>query len=346
MAIHTANFLYLGNFASIDQNDPAEWSSENAGDLLGTYAPATHPLSVMAVTGYDADDSGAVESNDAGQIPEDFSYQISDYVIVSGLDSVVYYDATVLRGDGSSFDTQLWVIQLENGDVFVTWAGVQLSNVQIQSITLTSVVNADYDGLFVPSDSITNLQFVCIAKGAAIATPDGVRPIQSLSVGDLVLTRDRGPQPILWIGQRTVEASVGQEPIRFAPGSLGEGVPSRPALLSRQHRVALPDGLALAPARRGQSVTYFNLFLPRHSLISANGLWVESFWPGQEGMQLLTKRERAQIGQVRPMVALFGAAAYGQPARPFLTRREAEGRLHAGKLKRPRHFRQGLKSAS
>ncbi|WP_305884600.1 Hint domain-containing protein, partial [Limimaricola litoreus] len=43
---------------------------------------------------------------------------------------------------------------------------------------------------------------ICFTAGTRIATPFGPRRAEDLAVGDLVLTRDHGPQPLRWTGSR------------------------------------------------------------------------------------------------------------------------------------------------
>lgn len=44
---------------------------------------------------------------------------------------------------------------------------------------------------------------VCFAAGTLIDTPQGAKPIETLRIGDEVLTKDSGAQKIVWIGTQT-----------------------------------------------------------------------------------------------------------------------------------------------
>ena len=73
---------------------------------------------------------------------------------------------------------------------------------------------------------------ICFTPGTRIATPTGPRLIQTLQPGDLVLTKDDGPQPVIWTGERRMSgarlyAMPHLRPIRFRAGSLGSIGPSR-----------------------------------------------------------------------------------------------------------------------
>ncbi|SLN42583.1 hypothetical protein AQS8620_01704 [Aquimixticola soesokkakensis] len=93
-----------------------------------------------------------------------------------------------------------------------------------------------------------NTLAVCFCVGTLIATPSGWVAIETLSVGDLVETRDHGAQPLRWLEHRHIPRALLAQapmlrPVVFSPGSLGRGVPSAPLWLSAQHRI-----LVSAPA--------------------------------------------------------------------------------------------------
>ena len=58
---------------------------------------------------------------------------------------------------------------------------------------------------------------ICFTPGTRMATPMGARDIATLKVGDLVVTRDYGLQPIRWIQHRTRPAMDRFVPIRIKP---------------------------------------------------------------------------------------------------------------------------------
>ena len=83
---------------------------------------------------------------------------------------------------------------------------------------------------------------VGFTAGTLTDTPLGRRRGEDLCPGVLVLTMDDGPQPIRWVGSRTV---TGQEmrddpqlrPVLIAAGALGPAQPSRDLMMQRQHRI-------------------------------------------------------------------------------------------------------------
>jgi autotransporter passenger strand-loop-strand repeat protein len=131
----------------------------------------------------------------------------------------------------------------------------------------------------------------CFVAGTLIATPGGAVPVERLSVGDVVLTEGGGVEPVIWTGQRRVDCGRHAEPQRIWPvciraDAFGPSRPSRDLLLSPDHAI-FAEGV-LIPVKHlinGRSitqlaaavVTYVHVELPRHAVILAEGLPVESY---------------------------------------------------------------------
>ena len=77
-----------------------------------------------------------------------------------------------------------------------------------------------------------------ITPDTRIATPTGNRPACELMVGDLVITRDDGPQPITNIREAiSAPSERNHYPVRIAQGALGYGLPHADLCVGSQHRV-------------------------------------------------------------------------------------------------------------
>lgn len=181
----------------------------------------------------------------------------------------------------------------------------------------------------------------CFAAGTLIATPTGDRAIDDLSEGDLVLTADHGPQPIRWIGSRTLtraelRANPRLRPIRIAAGALGAGLPRRDLLVSPQHRMLVRSAIAvrmfnavevLIPALRlvgvpgitvddtADSVTYVHMLFDRHEIVTAEGAPSESLFTGPEALKSVGAAARAEIIALFPELDMPGHLAVS--ARPI-----------------------------
>lgn len=204
----------------------------------------------------------------------------------------------------------------------------------------TSFNLADSDGDVAPDGSnavplVRDFDYrdstICFTVGTAIRTPSGERRIESLKAGDLVLTVDHGPQPIRWIGHRTVCATGALAPIRFQTGSIGN---HRDLLVSPQHRILVGGYLThlhfgeaevLAPAKSlvdelgvtvayGGVVTYFHMLFDRHQIVIANGAPSESFFPGGFGLDTLEGMAREEVFRLFPELR-SDLGAYGPAGR-------------------------------
>lgn len=141
---------------------------------------------------------------------------------------------------------------------------------------------------------IADIVCAAFAPGTRIARPDGsLSPISALVPGDLVLTRDNGPQPVRWIGRVTLGARGNLAPVVFTAGTLGN---MGDLVVSPGHRIhvyqrggARIGGTAalLVQARHlvdgdrvhrreGAHADYVSLVFDHHEIIYAEGVPVES----------------------------------------------------------------------
>lgn len=358
----TWNALYLGNFGTQLDSTEGNNTSENAGVLVGqTFGSAGSPLSnqVVSVTTIEAGGSGSVmDIDDAGDQVQ-FDLGDGSGVQTNAFDGGALYNATLTYKDGSTATITAPVFQDAEGNLFLAPEYSENSDVgameagAIESITLDSLAGDTYSGLV--ADRVLT-EFVCFAPGTRITTPLGTRRVETLNRGDLIETLDDGPQPLRWRGVRTLDFSVAgenQKPVEIKPGAFGENLPARRLVVSPQHRILLRTGgddvLAIAKAlvptprvRRMDGVrriTYHTLLMRRHSILFAEGLAVESFYPGPYAMRLLTAAQRLSILAEFPGM-LQDRWFYGTHVRPLLSRGDAE------KLARTNRLRQAGVGAS
>ena len=176
----------------------------------------------------------------------------------------------------------------------------------------------------------------CFASGTRIATPFGPRPVEALLPGEMVMTLDHGPQPVLWkahilAARPGTPASRGSWPVTLSGGW------GRPLVVSAQHRVLVRDpwfqlsrdssevlapACGLAPSRRpdiDRPPVWHHLLLARHEVIRAEGVWTESLFTGGAifaAMPALAARS------ARAALAAAGVGLHATPARPCLSRTE------------------------
>ncbi len=166
---------------------------------------------------------------------------------------------------------------------------------------------------------------ICFTKGTRILTPRGEVPIERLSAGQEVLTLDHGPQPIRWIGHRTVRATGALAPVQFLAGAIGN---HRDLLVSPQHRMlqGRRARTGLAPAIKlvdhdlvhvafGGMVTYMHLIFDQHEVIFAEGAASESFHPSMDTLETLTPPAREELFDLFPRLR-SDPNGYGPKVRP------------------------------
>ncbi|MFC0339346.1 Hint domain-containing protein, partial [Paracoccus niistensis] len=189
--------------------------------------------------------------------------------------------------------------------------------------------------------AFVTVEVACFTRGTLIETPRGPVAIEDLRAGDLVLTRDRGAQPLRWTGSSRVDAATLAEtprlrPIRIRAGALGQGAPARDLLVSPQHRIlvrskiaqrmfgapevlvaakqlVLLDGIDVAEDLAG--VEYFHLLFDRHEVVISNGAETESLYTGPQALRSVGPAARQEILDLFPQLLDDSVAA--EPARPL-----------------------------
>jgi hypothetical protein len=218
------------------------------------------------------------------------------------------------------------------------------SNAQTYTIALQDTVdppgplqtNTDGNGgTFVGSNY--NADLPCFAAGTRIATPDGERPVESLSAGDRVLLADGTEADLVWTGHRTVDIARHPRPwrvrpIRIAAGAFGPALPRRDVFVSPDHAIFLDgvlipakllvDGGAIAQVAWAR-VAYHHLELASHDILLAEGLPVESY---------LDAGDRANFFDAGPVFRLFPDFAQPKPASVWETRGRAPLALSGPRL--------------
>lgn len=188
---------------------------------------------------------------------------------------------------------------------------------------------------------------ICFAAGTMIETDRGPRAVESLEVGDLVLTRDHGLQAVRWLGcapvsRAALDAAPHLRPIRIRAGALGAGKPAADLVVSPQHRILVSSKIAarmfgtaevLVAAKQLSgldgigidadlpSVDYYHILLDHHEIVFANGAEAETLLTGPEALKTLSPASRAEIEMLFPELAAPDYAA--RPAYPLARGREA-----------------------
>lgn len=169
-----------------------------------------------------------------------------------------------------------------------------------------------------------------------IATHRGEVPVEALSAGDKVITRDNGIQTLRWIGKTQMNLQDFQMephllPVFIRQGALGKGLPERDMMVSPNHRILVAnertsirfaDREVLVAAKhlvsmgvhtvQSSGTTYIHFMCDRHEVVLSNGAWTESFQPDDHSMKSLGNAQRLEIHEIFPeLKTAEGRAAFG-----------------------------------
>lgn len=207
----------------------------------------------------DADDSGTAS--------------MGDYWIYNGF-SYTGYTVTI---DGVEYALYSYTY---TDDLYIPHNG------ELSVDSFTSGMDATYD----TDAAVAN----CFLTDTRIATPDGDVAVQDLKVGDLIRTEAGRDVAVKWVGRQTVMTRFGAAerlmPVRFAAGSLGNGLPHSDLTVTADHGMlldgvichagALVNGTTIFQvplAEMGAQYTVFHVETEEHEILVANGAMAESF---------------------------------------------------------------------
>lgn len=277
---------------------------------MGTFGSPTSPLwkQKIDMEFFDAQDDGLIFTDNYKYNSADtLRYDLGNGPVDSRLDSLAVVKLTVTYDDGTTRSlTNVVMFQDNSGNLFLAnsdYAGTNLnSSSRIQFIHVADVLDTRFYALWHRKFQ----DFVCFVSGTRIQTPEGEVPVEQLHVGDLVITKDHGAQPILWIGSSCINVCEKTAPVHIRAGSLGIGIPHTDLRLSRQHRVLIKSpvaermfqtpeiflpahrlcgiqGISLQPAVG--SIRYFHILTAQHDILLSEGAFTESLYLGDEAIR-------------------------------------------------------------
>ncbi len=132
----------------------------------------------------------------------------------------------------------------------------------------------------------------CYCPGTLIKTARGEKRVETLEIGDEVITASGTARPIKWIGRRSyggrfIQGSKEILPVCIKAGALDENVPKRDLWISPHHAMYLDgvlieakdlvNGVSIVQAGRVEKVEYFHVELETHDVIIAEGALSETY---------------------------------------------------------------------
>ncbi len=193
-----------------------------------------------------------------------------------------------------------------------------------------------------------------VALSSVVETARGAVLARDLRLGDKLITRDKGLQPLRWFGESSVlygdpnanNAATGQTrrgPVRIRAGAHGTNPDAGNLVVAPGQRLLVRnpvnellfatdevmvsagdmthlDGIDFVPRDVGRWV---HLLLDSHELLRVNGVWMESFAPDMWSVRVAYPEEWHEITEAMPRLKYENTAANYVEARLSLDAREA-----------------------
>ncbi len=181
------------------------------------------------------------------------------------------------------------------------------------------------------AEVLNNSEFgvTCFTAGTLISTLKGDIPVEDLVAGDLIEAIDRKFPKMRRLFRRKITAAEIERnpklrPVRILAGALGNELPRRDLLVSRQHRMVVSSAIAkrvcgfgeiLIPAIKltdlpgifidqdVKDVEYFHVLFDKHEVIFAEHAPTESLYTGTEALKALGTDAREEILTLFPSLA-------------------------------------------
>lgn len=218
---------------------------------------------------------------------------VTDVVLkIAGADAseVIVSTSTVTLNSGN------W-----NTGVDVILSGIEDQVVDGDQSTTVSVsvdaANSDdaFDNAATQDISVNTIDSMeCFLTGTHILTDRGEAAVETLQIGDRVLTLDGTYESIKWVGRQTIDPNYVKYPMRGYPilikeGALGNHSPHRDLYVSPDHAIlvddllinagALVNGRSILTTEPTETFTYYHIQLNQHLLLLVEGTATESYLP-------------------------------------------------------------------
>ena len=200
-------------------------------------------------------------------------------------DTIDLHGVAYASGDRPNYDSATGELDIETsggGTVASVFFG---QNNGLAEASFTVAEEAGGTGIVITDD------VPCFLRGTLIRTPDGEVPVETLTVGDWVVTLSGIAQRIAWVGIGRVLVTRGRRcaatPIVVRKGALGDNVPHHDLRITKGHALYLDDVLipaeflvnhrSIAWDDRAQEVEFYHIEIAQHDVLLANGAPAETY---------------------------------------------------------------------
>ncbi|WP_083235991.1 Hint domain-containing protein [Halomonas caseinilytica] len=301
----------ITSIANIDGGSSPTFTTTNGGDLTLDMGL----LDVSQLNSFTFNVNGASHTTLDGSTLSALSEPLNSYTVnyadasegsftfnqpdVGALDSISFDVNNIQAGDELNIGSGDW--SLDGATADDAYDGSSLHITQGNGVTTTQVnasiemTQAEFEEFKANQDTYlsgSTYTHNCFAAGTMIATPDGEVPVETLSIGDLVMTASGEAVPVKWIGRQSVHRlfSAGYAPVRIKEGALADGQPNRDLVLTANHGVII-DGLVINAGalvnhdtidylpwgEMPEAITYYHIETETHEVVIANGTEAETY---------------------------------------------------------------------
>jgi len=193
----------------------------------------------------------------------------------------------------------------------------QFDNNEVFGLTLAQLPASQTGTTFLTVEPVLNVSPLCFLSGTMIACPDGERTVETLGIGDLVLTFDGCAVPVKWIGRQTLSpvfgVPEGREPVCIAAGALGDNLPVRDLRLTSDHALLIDNVLVQAgalvngttvrripPSELGERFVAYHIEMENHEVVLAEGTPAETLSTTSRAVSSTTTRSTRRCTATRP----------------------------------------------
>ncbi len=295
-----------------------------AGETLTLSSNALTSIEVTDTNGFFQDDVGSSQTIASG--PNAGSNVEAEYFIV------------VRDPDGNTYE----LLAVSLGHPNIVGLAVLGDTIPPVNVDLVVIDNGEPGG----SIGYDDLLPICFTPGTMIRTPRGLRAVETLAIGDEVVTRDDGVQVLRWascstLSEAYLRANPALAPVRISAGSIAPGVPARDLSVSPCHRVlvegwraetlfgerevlatarSLINDASIRPVSALQDVRYVHLMFDAHQIVESDGLATESYRPFEGAVDALSAATQEELFQIMPELRTHEVYA---PARRLLKDNES-----------------------
>ena len=280
---------YLGG--TVDNFQPGD--TIVIANLGATYAEFDH-----APSGVTAAQNAAVSSAMSELLTGEGYLGLNEILTISSTGSIT--DNTgLIEGNTLSFFGGLVTFSLPSTDIgYIDSYSSSIEQALFGGLSVTSsiyiTIAADAGNSSIADGYITTdgTIVVCYLRGTKLLTPTGEKNIEDLAIGDPLVTRYSGIQPVKWIGEQHFDPRFAANnrdivPVRIKAGALGENLPARDLYVSPGHSVLvgetlllaknLVNGITITQDAFDEDIHYYLIEFEKHDCVIAQGTWAESY---------------------------------------------------------------------